>query len=45
MYNLTSDTLWCAPSVGYGEVGGVLSQVQTGIFPFDIILWVTKTIF
>jgi len=32
MYNLTCDTLWCAPSVGYGDVGGVLSQVQTGIF-------------
>jgi hypothetical protein len=34
LYNLTSDTLLCLLSVGYGEVGGVLSQVQTGIFPF-----------
>ena len=24
----------CVLSVGYGEVGGVLSQVQTGFFPF-----------
>ena len=34
MHNLTSNTLLCVLSVGYGQVGGVLSQVQTGIFPF-----------